>query len=137
MARSCYSTVLEQPADEVWSVIRDFNNYSVWPPNSESRIEGGRAGDAVGAIRNVRIGDRTIRQRLLAHSDLDRSQTYEYCEPVLLPVRNYQATLRVAPVVDGNRSFVEWRATFDCAPEEYDRWTTYFTHEGFAQWLRS
>jgi len=29
------------------------------------------------------------------------------CDPAPFPVRNYTATVRVAPVVDGNRSFVE------------------------------
>jgi hypothetical protein len=48
-------------------------------------------------------------------------------------VHGYQATIRVTPVVDGNRAFVEWWATFDCA--EPERWTTYFRDEGFARWL--
>jgi hypothetical protein len=30
MAKCYYSTIFERPADEVWSIIRDFNNYSVW-----------------------------------------------------------------------------------------------------------
>src|SRR5262245_5267767 len=29
MARSYYSTIFEQSADEIWNVIRDFNNYPV------------------------------------------------------------------------------------------------------------
>jgi hypothetical protein len=29
MAKAYYSTILAQPADAVWSVIRDFNNYPV------------------------------------------------------------------------------------------------------------
>src|SRR5437763_8407617 len=69
MAKAYYSTVFEQPAEDIWAIVRDFNNYSVWLADTESRIENGKSGDAVGAIRNVRIADRTIRQRLLAHSD--------------------------------------------------------------------
>jgi hypothetical protein len=30
MARSYYSTIFEQSADEIWNVIRDFNSYPVW-----------------------------------------------------------------------------------------------------------
>ena len=34
--------------------------------------------------------------------------------PASLPVTDFQATLRITPVVDGDRAFVEWWATFDC-----------------------
>ena len=137
MARTYYSTVFGQSADDVWTVIRDFNNYSVWLADTESHIENGKSGDADGVIRKVRIGERTVRQRLLAHSDLDRFQTYEFCGVAPFPVQNYQATLRVTPVVDGDRSFVEWWATFDCVPAEQDHWTRYFAQDGFARWLNS
>ena len=52
-------------------------------------------------------------------------------------MRDYQATLRVTPIIDGNRAFVEWWATFDCAADELERWTSYFRDEGFAKWLRA
>ena len=32
-------------------------------------------------------------------------------------VENYVATLRLTPVTDGERTFAEWTAEFDCAPE--------------------
>ena len=137
MTKAYYSTVFEQPAEDICAIVRDFNNYSVWLADTESRIENGKSGDAIGAIRNVRIADRTIRQRLLAHSDIDRVQTYAFCDAAPFPVENYQATLRITPIVDGNRSFVEWWATFDCRPEDHVGWTHYFAHEGFAKWLES
>jgi hypothetical protein len=137
MARSYYSTVFAESADDIWSVIRDFNNYSVWLPGTTSRIENEKSGAAIGAIRNVQIGDRTIRQRLLALSDIERSQVYDFCDAVPFPIRNYQATLRITPVIDGDRAFVEWWATFDCSADEHDHWTHYFAHEGFAKWLAS
>jgi hypothetical protein len=81
MAKAYYSTVLEQPAAEVWKIVRDFNNYPVWVGGAgESRIEDGKTGDTVGAIRSVHYLDRHIRQRLLAQSDVERSQTYEFCD---------------------------------------------------------
>ena len=137
MAKSYYSTVFGQTANQVWTVIRDFNNYQVWVEGTgESSIEEGKSGDADGAIRTVHVGDTTIRQRLLAHSDRDRFLTYEFCNPDSTPVRNYEATLRVTPITDGDRAFVEWWASFDCAPDEYDRWTTFY-ERSFAQWLES
>ena len=51
------------------------------------------------------------------------------------PVRNYRATIRVVPVVEADRAFVEWWATFDCAEADQERWTQHFANQGFAVWL--
>jgi hypothetical protein len=137
MARSYYSTIFEQPAEEVWNIIRDFNNYSVWVDGAgESQIEAGKSGDSVSAIRNVLYNGKRIRQRLLALSDLERSQTYEFAGETPMPARRYQATLRITPVIDGNRAFVEWWATFDCDAERRDELIAFF-RGGFAEWLGS
>ena len=115
MAKAYYSTVFEHQAAEVWKIIRDFNNYPVWVGGAgASEIEDGKSGDTVGAVRNVLYSERRIRQRLLAQSDLERSQSYEFAGAPTLPVTDFQATLRVTPVIDGDRAFVEWWATFDC-----------------------
>jgi hypothetical protein len=118
MTRVYYSTVFEQTADQVWSAIRDFNSYPEWVASvSESHIEDGKSGDAVGAIRNfVEYGVR-IRQRLLAHSDLDRSYTYESCGP-FGAISYYRGAARVTPIVDGNKAFVEWSVSIECPDEE-------------------
>ncbi len=140
MAKSYYSTIFEQAADQVWSIIRDFNSYPLWFEGvSESHIKGGKSGDAVGAIRDVRLGDSDIHhiQQKLAHSDLDRFFTYTFCKPFPYPLYNSETTMRVTPIVDGNRAFVEWWITFDCEASEYDHWTTYFAHEVFAKGLKS
>ena len=80
MAKAYYSTVFEQPAAEVWKIVRDFNNYPVWVGGAgASEIEDGKSGDTVGAVRNVLYQERRIRQRLLAQSDVERSQSYEFC----------------------------------------------------------
>ena len=131
-----YSTVFEQTADQVWAVIRDFNSYPVWVESvTESHIEDGKAGDAVGAIRNfVEYGAR-IRQRLLAHSDLDRFYTYESCEP-LGAIIYYQGTGRVMPIIDGNRALVEWSVRFDCPAEEQENCTKAL-EQAMPQWLKS
>jgi polyketide cyclase/dehydrase/lipid transport protein len=135
MAKSHYSIVLNHPAEEVWAVIRPFDHYAWAGVQSETSIEAGKAGDQVGAIRRITMGEKIIRQILLAHSDLERSYTYALCDPPPFPVRNYVATIRVAPIVESDTAFVEWWATFDCAAEEYDRWTNHFEKEGFAKWL--
>ena len=69
MAKAYYSTVFAQSADDIWNAIRDFNNYPVWVDGAgESRIEDGKSGDAVGAVRDVLYRGKRIRQRLVALS---------------------------------------------------------------------
>ena len=135
MAKSYYSVVLDHSADDVWAVIRPFDHYAWAGVTSETIMENRKAGDQIGAIRRVTGGGTTIRQVLLAHSDLDRSYTYALCDPAPFPVRNYTATIRVTPIVETSEAFVEWWATFDCAVEECAHWTRYFESEGFAKWL--
>jgi hypothetical protein len=135
MARSFYSVVLDHTADEVWAFNRSFGDYAWAGVVGETIIEDGKAGDQVGDIRRAQAGERLIRQQLLAHSDVDRNYTYAFLEPA--PVRNYQATLAVVPLVETNQAFVHWSATFDCAEDAIEHWTRFFAFEGFAIWLAS
>jgi polyketide cyclase/dehydrase/lipid transport protein len=135
MAKAYYSTVFSQSADDIWTVIRDFNNYTVWVDGAgESHIEGGKSSDAVGAVRNVLYNGKRVRQSLLALSDPDRAMSYAFCDADALPVQHYQATLKLTPITDGNRAFVEWWATFDCTPERHDEWTAFY-RDAFGRWL--
>jgi len=137
MTKAYYSTIFQQAAPEIWKIIRDFNNYPVWVGGAgESRIEHGKPGEAVGCIRDVVYQGRRIRQRLVALSDVERTQIYEFCGTPTLPVADFQACLRVTPVVDGGRAFVEWWANFDCEPDRRAELSA--TLEGwFAKWLES
>jgi hypothetical protein len=137
MTKAYYSTVFDEPAAAIWEIVRDFNNYTVWVGGAgESQIEDGKSGDSVGAVRNVLYQERRIRQRLLALSDVERSQTYEFCGPPSLPVTGFQATIRLTPIIDGDRTFVEWWATFDCEPTRSAELSQ--TLRGwFSKWLES
>ncbi len=137
MPRAYYSTVFDQPADSVWRAIRAFGHYSWAGTGVEAEMEDGKSGDAVGGIRRIGTAGQPIRQRLLAHSDADRSYTYEFCDPAPYPVQDYRATLRVTPVTDGDRAFVEWWATFECAESERGHWAGHFDERGFARWPAS
>ena len=110
MAEAYYSTVFEHSAEGVWRVIRDFNNYPVWVDRAgESEIEEGKTGEAVGAVRNVLYDGRSIRQRLLALSDVERAQVF---------------------------AFAEWWATFDGEPSSVPERSDFFRN-AFARWLGS
>ena len=69
-------------------------------------------------MRNFRLKDGgVIREQLLTLSDYDYQCSYSILESPM-GVENYVATLKLTPVTDGNRTFAEWWAEFDCAPEK-------------------
>jgi hypothetical protein len=112
------SSVIGVPAARLWETVRDFNGLPDWHPAiAESRIEGGAPADQVSCVRAFRLRDGGyIRERLLALSDYEFSCTYAILESPM-SVDNYVATLKLTPVTDGSRTFAEWSAEFDCAPE--------------------
>jgi hypothetical protein len=111
------SSIIEAPAAAVWAQIRDFNALPQWHPLiADSRIEGGVAPDRIGCIRNFRTRDGgLIREQLLTLSDFEYECTYAILESPM-GVENYVATLKLTPVTDGERTFAEWSAEFDCEP---------------------
>lgn len=119
MAKVFISTVVDSPVAQVWAVVRDFNGLPSWTPFAvDSRIEQNARADQIGCIRNFRLkGGGTIRERLLALSDYDFSTTYAILESPTA-VENYVATLKLLPVTEGERTYVEWSAEFDCRPED-------------------
>ena len=113
MAKVFVSSVVDAPVAQVWSVVRDFNGLPGWlPAAAESRIEQSARADQIGCIRNFTLKDGgRIRERLLALSDYDFSMTYAILESPM-GVEDYVATLRLFPITDGDRSYVEWTAEF-------------------------
>jgi hypothetical protein len=135
MAKAYYSTVLDHSADEVWSVIRMFDHYSWAGVKAETIIEDGRKGDQVGSVRRVDTGARVLRQNLRAHSDAERFYSYGFVSEPSIPVQDFAATIRVTPVTDTAKAFVEWWATFDCELADRDRIVKQLETGGFAVWL--
>lgn len=117
MARVFTSTVVNAPASRVWERVRDFNALPRWHPLiRDSRIEDALPADKVGCIRNFNLqnGD-NIREQLLGLSDYDMFCTYSILESPM-PLEDYIATLRLTPVTEGDRCFIEWSAEFSCDP---------------------
>lgn len=118
MARVYVSSVVNAPASKVWERVRDFNALPKWHPRiRDSRIEDALPSDKIGCIRNFNLqnGD-NIREQLLGLSDYDLFYTYAILESPM-PLTDYIATLRLTPVTDGELTFAEWSAEFNCAPE--------------------
>jgi uncharacterized protein YndB with AHSA1/START domain len=118
MPRVYASSVIDAPATKVWEKVRDFNALPRWHPRiRESRIENGEPSDKVGCVRDFRLqnGDH-LREKLLGLSDYDMFCTYSILESPM-PLTDYIATLRLTPISDGDRTFIEWTAEFDCAAD--------------------
>jgi hypothetical protein len=140
MTTAYYSAVLDHAVERVWSLIRDFNNYPAYIDGvSESTIEDNKRGDEVGAVRCFNYGGNWIRQRLSDHSDERRSLTYVGMELFDFPAHQmadpptpvrYEGTIHLLPIVDGNRTFIEWPVTLDTAPGEEEPW-----RELFMSWI--
>lgn len=113
MPRPYASTVVPASADQVWSLVRDFDNLPGWHPGIvASELTTGGAAE-VGALRRLTLADGgTVVERLVSLDDDDRSYTYEILESPFA-VRRYVSTIRVSPVTDANHSFVEWWSEYD------------------------
>jgi hypothetical protein len=108
------STVLDAPIEAVWDVLRDFNGHDVWHPAvADSTIERGQPSDRIGCVRRFHLEDGSeLRELLLTLSDADFA--FSYClldTPV--PLLNYVAHVRLAPVTDGDMTFWHWESRFD------------------------
>ena len=118
MARVYVSSVVDAPAAQVWARVRDFNALPRWHPRiRDSRIENGEPSDRVGCVRDFHLqnGDR-IREKLLGLSDYDMFCTYAILDSPMA-LTDYIATLRLTPITDGDRTFAEWSAEFECAAD--------------------
>jgi uncharacterized protein YndB with AHSA1/START domain len=138
MARAYASTVIDAPVEKIWAIVRDFNGLPNWVPVvTRSRIEDGLAADVVGCVRSFHLRDGThVRERLLELDDARRSLSYNFETPAF-PVGDYVATLRVMPVTAGDRSFVEWEATFEEPAAERGRYEDIVSRDVFAVALAS
>jgi len=114
MTKVFVSAVIGAPVGKVWEKMRDFNGLPDWHPRfSRSHIEGGLPADKVGCVRNFDIagGGGTIRERLLALSDVEYTMTYRILDAPL-PVEDYVATLKLIPITVGNQTLGTWTAEF-------------------------
>lgn len=114
MVKVVKSTVLPAPVETVWEVLRDFNGHDRWHPIvRDSVIEKGWPSDRLGCVRRFHLQDGSeLREMLLTLSDADMA--FSYClldTPV--PLLNYVAHVRLAPVTDGDMTFWHWESRFD------------------------
>jgi len=111
--------MLNAPINQVWDKIHDFNSLPDWHPVFvNSNIENNEPSDKIGCIRNFDLKDGgNIRERLLALSDTEHLCTYTILESPF-PIENYVATLRLIPITEGDRTYIEWIAEFNCSQQD-------------------
>lgn len=114
MVRVVKSTVLKAPVEAVWEVLRDFNGHDVWHPIvADSVVDRGWPSDRVGCVRRFHLQDGSeLREQLLTLSDADMAFSYCLLETPV-PLLNYVAHVRLAPVTDGDMTFWHWESRFD------------------------
>ncbi|MFQ5995820.1 MAG: SRPBCC family protein [Acidiferrobacterales bacterium] len=119
MPKVFVSSVLNAPVNEVWKVIGEFDAVPEWHPDiKECNIENFMSCDTVGCMRDLTMPDGAkIREKLVTLSYDDHMYKYTIVEGQL-PVKNYNGTLRLRPITDGNRTYIEWSSEFDVALEQ-------------------
>jgi hypothetical protein len=102
-------------------------------------MEDGAAPDRVSSVRLMMRGAEVVgKERLLAHSDAERTFTYEIAEPVEgFDIENYRATVTVKPVTTDGGAFVSWEATFDSDLGRREHWETHFATVTFGGQVES
>ncbi|ESY05533.1 SRPBCC family protein [Mesorhizobium sp. C386A] len=122
MAEVTVSSVIDAPVEKVWARIRDFNGLPGWHPRMvKSHIEDGKSAETIGCVRNFELASGArIREKLLDFSDANFRVSYSILETPQ-PLTNHKAMLQLRRVTDGDRTYAEWTATFDAAPEEADK----------------
>jgi hypothetical protein len=117
-----HSAILDSEAGHAWSVLKKFGEIRKWHPAIvESRIEDGQPDGLIGVIRRLTLADGAIvRERLLSVDDPLRTLSYRF-EEAPLPLDNYVATVRLAPVTGQAKTFISWSASFELRSPDPDR----------------
>jgi len=111
------STVFDQPVDVVWSVLGDFHRVDAWIEMVHaSEPENGDQSPTIGSIRKLTVGDNrhTTRERLVSYDALNRHMTYELPEYRPFGMSHYLGAIRVLPVTDSGKTFIEWYGHYAC-----------------------
>ena len=82
-------------ADDIWDEVRAFGGIAAWVAGvTDCVLEGP---ETVGVVRRVRLGEREVREQLIARDDQRRQLRYAVLAPHSLPVANVRSTITVEP----------------------------------------
>lgn len=118
--RVLVSQVIPGSPDDVWERIREFDTFDEWGPEpvADCTIEGDDAPTQIGAVRRFEVGgERTVRERLVAHSDEERFYQYTILEGAGSK-EDYLSELRLIPITETGETLAKQYAHFDAPDEE-------------------
>lgn len=97
--------------EAVWGLLSDSSSWPDWGIWSARTLEreGTPAPEGVGAIRTLTSGRTTVREEITGYAEPERV-SYRLLGGIPT-VRNYDATVTLAPDGDGTR--IRWHAEFD------------------------
>lgn len=101
---------INAPLEKVWAVIGNFQDMG-WHPAFEKTE--GEGANGPGATRKLTVkGGGTIEEKLIKHSDEDKSLSYEITnvDVKVVPVTNYASTISAKGTAE--KTIVEWRGAF-------------------------
>ena len=114
------SEIVPAPVEDVWEAIREFDSIDQWHPViTDCTIEDGMGSTEIGGVRNFSAGEKSLREQLVAHSDVDRYYQYTILEGAGGKT-DYLSELRAVPVTESNETLVIWEGAFDAAPEDME-----------------
>jgi Polyketide cyclase / dehydrase and lipid transport len=115
MAKSYVSSVIDAPVAEVWKHLRSFAGLGNYLPAVKTvELDYGGEGDNVGVVRTITFeSGESIRERLVALSDLHYSLSYHLIDEGALQFQNYTSHVRLRSVTDGDKTFIEWWSEYE------------------------
>jgi len=114
MAEVYASAVVAAPVDRVWALAGDWAGISKWHPFvAASGLGDGPPADQAGATRVCTLANGAVLKEVQVERS-DEAFTYAYSiteGPV--PMTCHKGVVRLRPVTDTGRTFVEWTVAFD------------------------
>jgi hypothetical protein len=112
------SSVINGRLDAVWARVRDFAGMDQWHPDLTNMhmLDGARP-DKVSGVRDFRLGDGQLLERLTYLSDTDHTFRY-LIEKSPMPWLNYHAGPRFYPITSSNKTFAVWTADWVASPND-------------------
>jgi uncharacterized protein YndB with AHSA1/START domain len=110
MARQQFRIAATAPAplDRVWAQVDDSRSWPRWTPIDDVEILSPAPDGGPGEVRLVRNGRYRIRERIVERRPMRR---LSYTVESGLAVRDYRATISLAPSADGDATEIVWETT--------------------------
>ena len=117
---ACFnSIVIDAPIEKVWGKIKNFHDFS-WAPNVITNCQpvGDKSGTEVGAKR---ILNEAFHETLTGFDDNGYRFQYSIDDgpsPISKnDLKNYKADVRLIPVTNEDKTFIEWRSSWESLVE--------------------